>query len=108
MSTNGESGPGSAEAALDPKWETAVFGREVEDFVEHDRIGQYLIARAKEDIASAQEKLLEADPTDAKTIAKLQLDARVATRVRGWLADAIQNGRDAETLINQERDEHGS
>lgn len=103
----GESGPGE-QPLPDPKWETAVFGREVAEFVEHDRIGQYIIDQAQADLAEAQSKLLEVDPTDAKAIAALQLDARVAQRVRTWLAEAIQNGRDAETLIQQERDEHGA
>lgn len=92
----------------DPKWETAVFGREVADFIENDRIGQYLIDQAKTDLAKAQSELLSVDPTDARKIAELQLDARVANRVRGWLAEAVQNGKDAEAIIQQERDEHGS
>lgn len=103
MNDTGESGSGE-QPLPDPKWETAVFGREVEAFIETDRIGQYLIDQAKKDLEEAQGKLLEVDPTDAKTIAALQLDARVANRVRGWLAAAIQNGHDAETLIQQERD----
>lgn len=102
---NGESGPG--DSALDPKVETAVFGREVELFIDEHPVGQYLINQAKADLEKAQEKLLEADPFDPKKIAELQLEARVAMRVRGWLAEAIQNGRDAQTLIRQERDEYG-
>lgn len=103
MNNSGESG--SSEQPLpDPKWETAVFGREVQAFIDTDRIGQYLIDQAKRDLATAHEKLLDVDPSDSKTIAALQLDARVANRVRGWLAAAIQNGQDAETLIQQERD----
>lgn len=92
----------------DPKWEQAVFGREVADFIDNDRIGQYLVDQAKRDIARAQEALLSVDPSDAKKIAQLQLDARVANRVRGWLAEAVQNGKDAEAIIQQERDEHGA
>lgn len=105
--TPGENGA-SEPPALDPKWETAVFGREVTAFIETDRIGQYLIDRAQADLAEAQAKLLEVDPSDAKVIALLQLDARVAQRVRGWLAEAIQNGKDAEVLIQQERDGDGA
>jgi hypothetical protein len=107
MNSTGETGSGE-QPLPDPKWETAVFGREVEAFIDTDCIGQYIIDQAKRDLAEAQGKLLEVDPTDAKAIAALQLDARVANRVRGWLGAAIQNGRDAETLIQQERDEHGA
>jgi hypothetical protein len=103
---NGEGGA-PEQIPDDPKWETAVFGREVADFIDNDRIGQYLINRAQRDLAQAQERLLSVDPTDAKAIAAMQLDARVANRVRGWLAEAVQDGIDAEILIQQERDTHG-
>lgn len=106
MNTNGESG--SEQPPLDPKWEAAVFGREVAAFVDNDRIGQYIIDRARADLEEAQAKLLEVDPGDAKAIAALQLDARVANRVRGWLKEAIENGKNAEILIQSERDEHGT
>ena len=96
------------DGALDPKMETAVFGREVEHFIDEDPIGRYIIDRAKADLAEASEKLLEVDPSDAPKIAALQLDARVAQRVRGWLKEAIQNGRDAQILIKTERDEYGT
>ena len=108
MSNNpGENGSGES-PPLDPKWETAVFGREVADFIDGDRIGQYLIDRARRDLEEAQAKLLEVDPTDHKAIASLQLDARVANRVRGWLAQAIEDGKNAEILIQQERDGDGT
>jgi hypothetical protein len=102
------SNPGEQDQAepqpLDPKVETAVFGREVADFIERDVIGQYLIDQARLDLEQTQIAMLDVDPTDSKAIAALQLDARVAKRVRGWLAAAIQNGLDAETIIQQERD----
>lgn len=107
MTQTGENGS-SEPTPLDPKWETAVFGREVTSFIEQDRIGQYLIDQARQDLEAAQVQLLEVDPSDAKKIAALQLDARVANRVRGWLAQAIQNGKDAEILIQAERDGDGT
>lgn len=103
MNDSGETGREEPQP-LDPKIETAVFGREVEDFIERDVIGQYLIDRAKRDLEQAGAKLLDVDPTDAKQIAAIQLDARVAQRVRGWLSEAIQDGNDAQILIQQERD----
>lgn len=103
-----QNGSAAPDPSIDPKWEAAVFGREVKNFVEGDPIGAYLVQRARADLEAAQTALLEVDPSDAKQIATLQLDARVANRVRGWLAEAIQNGIDAEILIQQERDEHGS
>lgn len=108
MTENSGAGRSSDLPLNDPNVETAVFGREVTDFVERDRIGQYLIDRAKLDLVTAQTELLEVDPSDFKKIALLQLDARVANRVRGWLMEAIKNGLDAEVLLQQERDEHAS
>lgn len=105
MKSPGENG---AEAeSQDPKFETAIFGAEVRHFVDEDRIGQYLIARAKEDLAEAHQALVEVNPSDYAKITALQLDARVANRVRSWLGEAIESGRAAEVQIQQERDEHG-
>jgi ribosomal protein S18 acetylase RimI-like enzyme len=109
MAQNGETGSPAQLAGHDPvKVEAAVFGREVEDFIDHDRIGQYLIDRAKQDLEEASAKLLCVDPTNATAIALLQLDARVAQRVRGWLSEAIESGRNAAVLLQQEQDEHGN
>lgn len=86
--------------------ETAVFGREVEQFIEHDRIGQYLKDKALADLTAAHDALVQVDPTDYRKIAALQLEARVAERVRGWLSDAIEAGRQATVVLQQERDQH--
>lgn len=99
---------GATDMPADPKWESAVFGREVKNFVEGDPIGRYLIEQARRDLETAQAGLLEVDPSDAKAIARLQLDARVAVRVKDWLGQAIENGLNAEILIQQERDEHAA
>lgn len=93
---------------LDPKMETAVFGREAEYFIENDPIGQYIINQAQSDLQQASEGLLEVDPHDFQKIAQLQLDARVANRVRGWLKQAIENGKNAALLIQEERDTNGT
>jgi len=103
---NGENAPEGE--PLDPKWEAAAFGREVQDFIDNDSIGRWLIEKAKNDLADASAKLIEVECTAFKDIAELQLQARVANRVRGWLAEAIEAGRAAEIQIQQERDEHGT
>jgi len=89
----------------DADFETAVFGREVEQFCDTDPIGQYLINRAREDLAKAQEALVTIDPYATQEIAALQLNARVAQKVRTWLREAIEAGRNAEALIRQEHGE---
>ena len=77
----------------DPKVEEAVFGREVEDFVENDRIGQYIVRRAKERILEAQAELLKVDPTNADEVRRWQNHAAVADMVRAFLEEAIRDGR---------------
>ena len=105
MNNLGENGLG--EQAEDPKFEQAIFGREVEHFVTEDRIGKYLIDKARMDLETAYAALIEVDPTDVRAIAAYQLNARVANRVREWLREAIESGHAAEVAIQQERDEHG-
>lgn len=92
---------------LRPDMEAAVFGREVEEFVEHDRIGKYLIDRAQQDLAEAQEELTTLSPFEAGPIMQAQIKARAAKNIRDWIADAINRGREAAQLLQQERDEHG-
>jgi hypothetical protein len=104
-----ETGEGREEELLgDPAGATAVFGREVEYFIDQDPIGQFIIQRAKDDLAEAQEALLEVDPEKPAEVRKLQFKAAVANSVRGWLAEAIQNGRAAAAQLQLERDEHGA
>lgn len=106
MNNSGENGLASEEAK-DPRFEQAAFGREVAYFVDEDRIGRYLVEKARLDLETAHAALVDVDPTDSQTIAALQLDARVANRVREWLGEAIENGRAAEASLQQEQDEHG-
>lgn len=91
----------------DPKFEEAVFGREVREFIENDRIGKYLISKAQEDIAEAAHELLTVDPTDMPKIRAIQNRAAVANAVRDWLRQAIQDGENAVQAIQQERDTRG-
>lgn len=94
--------------AADPKLETAVFGRDVERFIEEDPIGRYLIARAREQIDEAAQALLTVDPTDAQQVSRLQNKAAVAGHIATWLGEAVQAGRDATVALQQERDTYGA
>jgi hypothetical protein len=98
----------ASELEADPAGQLAVFGREVEMFIDEDPIGQYLVARAKQDIQEAQDQLLEVDPAKTEDVRKLQFKAAVANSVRRWLGEAIQNGRAAAAQLQLERDEHGA
>ena len=94
----------SEEESIEGQREIAVFGREVELFVETDRIGQFLVNKAREDIIEAQDALLKAEAEDAKTIRDLQFKARVGMAVMGWLKQAIVDGENATRTLQQERD----
>jgi hypothetical protein len=96
---------GRAPELEDPNVEIAVFGREVEQFIESDTIGLYLVRRAREQIEDAKEALLAVDPDDTEGIRRIQFAAATAQAVRGWLAEAITAGKNAERIIQQERDE---
>lgn len=91
----------------DPKLEMAIFGREVEEFIENDRIGRYLVSKAMEDIQSAATDLLTVDPNDTAKIREIQNRAAVANAVRGWLGQAVSDGQNAAQAIQQERDTRG-
>lgn len=97
-----------AELLGDPAGAIAVFGKEVEYFIDQDPIGQYIIERAKRDLAEAQEELLEVDASKPDEVRKLQNKAAVANSVRRWLAEAIQDGRAAAAQLQMERDENGA
>jgi hypothetical protein len=92
----------------DPAGSIAIFGREVEMFINDDPIGQYLVESARKDVQEAQDELLEVDPAQTEAVRKLQFKAAVANSVRIWLGEAIQNGRAAAAQLQMERDENGS
>lgn len=85
----------------DPLVRWATFGKQVEFFLKSD-IGSYLVKRAKQEKDSAIEELIKADPTDVQTIAKWQLQARVADAIIGWLGDAIEAGQSATEQLKGE------
>lgn len=97
----------TGEAVEDPKLEQAVFGRDVEFWIETDPIGQYVIARARQDLEEVKEALVTVDPCDAQAIRALQHKAGIAISIRDWLGQAIAAGRSATDSLQQERDEHG-
>ncbi len=97
--------PGEADLPEDPKVEIAVFGRDVELFLETDPIGQFVVSRIRETIELAKNELLVADPHDPEEIRDIQNRAQVAEHCRAWFAQAIQDGMNAAQLIQQERDD---
>lgn len=95
-------------ARQDERFEAAAFGREVELFIDEHPIGKYIVEQARADLELVKEQLLTVEPEDTRTIRALQQRGAIAESVRQWLARAIQNGREAQAILQQERDEHGT
>lgn len=83
----------------DPLYRAAQLGLDVEHFITHNRVGQYLVERAHQDRIEALEALATADPSDAKGIQALQIQAKIPDLFRQWLDEAIASGVAAEETI---------
>lgn len=76
------------------------FGMEVQAFIS-SKVGQYLIKRADADVADALEGLKEVNPSDEREVRSLQTTIKRAESVQYWMAEAIQEGLNAEKLITE-------
>lgn len=74
------------------------FSYEVKAFIKSN-VGQYLLGRAEQDRDGAVEQLKNADPEDSKTIRGLQNTIKRAESIQYWMADAIDQGKNAEKLL---------
>jgi len=81
------------------------FGKEVEYFINEDRIGRYIMDNATLEMSEAAEEIAMADATNVAEIQRLQMKFRVAYSVRKWLGDAMTRGLEARSIIEQEEDE---
>lgn len=82
-------------------FETAVFGKVVENFLSSD-IGSYLLERAKEEEQEAVEALARVSPWRRRRIQQLQNQIWRAQQFQVWLADAIVTGQQATNLLEGE------
>lgn len=87
--------------------EKAVFGREVELFLNEDPIGKYLAEKARQQLEEAQAQLVDINPSATSSIIQLQIKAQVANRIAGWLGEAVIEGRNSARLMQQEKDVYG-
>lgn len=85
----------------DPKVRWAMFGKQVELFLQGD-IGSYLVKRAKQEGDEAVEELKKVDAFDGNAVAAIQLKARVADAVIVWLGDAIAAGESATEQLKED------
>jgi hypothetical protein len=67
-------------------------GKDVDAFIE-SKLGKYIIEKAGADRERAMVALGNADPTDAKLIAKIQQDYNTPNKVMMWLFSAKEEGK---------------
>lgn len=77
------------------------FGIEVENFL-HSKVGKYLIKHAEDEREEAIKALKDADPFDPNAIRKLQDTIRRAESIQLWMANAMQDGLDAEKFLKDQ------
>jgi len=78
--------------------ETAVFGKQVDLFWDSE-IGQYLLGHALREYNTSLETLKSCDPSDSKTVARLQGEIWRAESFRDWLSRAIEDGIRATNIL---------
>lgn len=86
----------------DPEFKRASLGIEVEHFIHNDKVGKYLMKRARAVRQETSAALAVVDPTDASTVRELQWQYRIPDLIVSWLEEAIANGRAAERNIELE------
>ena len=86
----------------DPTMRAVSLGLDVEHFIAHDKVGQYLIDRAHQCRIEALEALVLADPNDPANITALQWKAKTPDLFLQWLDEAVGEGRAAEEIIQRE------
>jgi len=87
---------------LDPEEPTvqiAVFGKQVEDFLQTD-IGDYLLKQAVEEERSGIEELIKAPTVD--DIAEARAKIWRARSFQAWLGHAIERGQQAIALMKED------
>ena len=85
----------------DPLFARATLGIEAERFM-RSRVGLFIIDRAEQEIERAYQDLAAVDPENSAAIRALQSQIAVARAIPQWLGLAIQDGVQAESLIEEE------
>lgn len=90
----------------DPQVRTAVFGKEVEDFLA-TAVGDYLIKKAEKALGVALEQLKTVDAGTTLTIIRLQERIRLLESFEGWLGAAVEDGHMAIRALDGEGEVDG-
>lgn len=75
-------------------------GIEAEEFLDGS-VGKYLVAKAEAEIAEAVAAIKIVDPNNSALIREIQNQIYRAESIQLWLAEGIQSGWNAETVIKQ-------
>lgn len=81
--------------------EIAVFGKQVQDFLETD-IGRYILGASKQQVEDALDRLKTAQTIEE--VQELQNEIKRAELVPQWLDEAIHIGLDALSKLEEERE----
>jgi hypothetical protein len=65
--------------------------KEVEKFFD-SQIGKYILTRIEAESNAAIQGMINADPTDSKSITQFQNEIRTVNSIKNWLIDAIEEG----------------
>lgn len=82
----------------DPLVKSAVFGAQVQQFLDSD-VGQYLLSRTEQEREEAIEELSKVSPWRRRRITHLQNKVWVCDHFHKWLADAIIDGENSTRII---------
>ena len=82
----------------------ALFGKQIQQFWDSD-VGAYLRTRAQECYTAAIRKLKDCDPTDSKTVARLQAEVWRAESFEDWLSEGIVDGLKSMDLLESDQEQ---
>ncbi len=81
-------------------WAEAVLGKDAEEFLRTD-LGRYLVGRASQEEQEAIDKLASVASWRRNRIRELQNEIWRARSVKGWLAEIVQTGKQAEMQLEE-------
>jgi len=87
----------------DPLMETAIFGKEVQEFLSTN-VGKFLVQRAEKEAEDATQALKRVFPLRWRRITELQNRIYRAESIQAWIGEAIMDGIQAERTITGEDD----
>lgn len=71
---------------------TIILGDDADSFFKQE-LGQYILARARQEVKDCIHDLMEVDPTDMAKITGIKIKMLVAWSVPKWLNEAILSGK---------------